>query len=93
MKGVSFCVQFTNASERWYFWYEHLTTSPACCGYIAAAAANIPMIDATTTIVSNVIVAFLITVVPSHHCYYDQVYWLGAAISMCFIIGYYYRTS
>jgi hypothetical protein len=62
-----------------------LTTSLACCGFVAAeaeaaeaaeaAAANIPMIDATITImVSNVVAAFLITVVPSHHCYYDQVY-------------------
>ena len=94
MKGVSFCVQFINASQCWYCWYEHPPTASACCGYIAApAAANIPMIDATTAMVSNVIVAFLITVVLSHHCYYDQVYWLGAAISMCFIIGYYYRTS
>jgi hypothetical protein len=37
-------------------------------GFIAAAvAANIPMIDATTAMVSNVIAAFLITVVSSHH--------------------------
>lgn len=87
MKGGSFFVQFINASKRWYFWCEHPPTAPACCGYIAAVAADIPMIDATTAMVSNVIVAFLIIVVPSHHCYYDQVYWLGASISMCFLIG------
>ena len=79
------------ASERWHCWYDHLTTALACCGVIAAA--NISMIEAANTMVSNVIVAILNMIVLSHHCYYDQVYWLGAAISMYFIIGYFYRTS
>jgi hypothetical protein len=53
------------------------------------------MIDATTTttIVSNVIAAFLIIFVSSHHCYNDEVYWLGASISMCFLIGSFCRIS
>jgi uncharacterized membrane protein len=74
MKGVSFCVQFINTSECRGCWYEHLTAAAlACCGFITATAANIPMVDATNTMVS-IVVAFLITVVSSHHCYYYQVY-------------------